>query len=80
MITVQDMERLGFEDDSSMQDMKRFVICHGVRVLFLACEGPLCWKPELWTGDALKSRRMAEPTRDEVVQLCKALRVACRPE
>ena len=72
-VTIREMQDLGFGDDSASRDMKRFEICAGVRVLFFACVGG--WGESILYMGGGKGYSILGPTRDEIVLLCRALRV-----
>lgn len=70
-VTMTELEAMGFNDRYKLPEEKQYFIVPRVCVVYRACVGG--WSPPvlLIGGD----KRCDRPTKDEVLMLCKALRV-----
>ena len=71
------MEEIGLGESSFGRTERRFEIVSGVRIIFFACEGPKCWRSELWVGSKVTVLK-EDLTRGDVRRLCKALGVTLK--
>jgi hypothetical protein len=83
IVTVEWLRNIGLADCSNARNMKRFEICGtSIRVLAFACEGPECWRCELWVGhDRITERPTCEQIRHLYLGLGKSIGVelGCEP-
>lgn len=68
------LRSLGYSDSAYAPNTKRFELCSGVRIMFVACSGPECWKTELWVGSNTPHRKSGV-SRGQLRKLLEALEV-----